>query len=93
MGEEEMHYKSRKLLLIAQTEILHLDSVLQVICKTEAELGIKFFLWNPFFNNLINQLMKDLDTDCLKISTQTQEIPKNVFPELLRLKSFHFIDR
>lgn len=37
--------------------------------------------------------MKDLDTDCLKISTQAQEIPKNVFPELLRLKSFHFIDR
>lgn len=45
-----MHYKSRKLLLIVQMEILYLDSVHSVICKTEAALYYKqVFFVKPIF--------------------------------------------
>lgn len=97
MGEEQMHHKSRKLLLIVHsdgnsTPGQHSLSYLQtwnrtlfkasVICETHFSI-----------NCLISQFMRHLDIGCLKISTQTQETPNSIFPELFRWKSFHFIGR
>lgn len=84
------------MLLIVQMEILHLDSSHWVIYRTETELYSKqVFLWNPLFNKLSNESINlGIYTSCRDfLGNQTQEIAKNTFPELFRLKSFHFIGR